>query len=187
MYTHTYIRQKTHRCCAAQAVQGFGMQGCQEELCLVDFESRFETFYVRLYCEVDETLSQWLFMGRNIHTYMYIYMCVCHLKWKRCLNCTNLNKCIARWELDAKGTVQRFLASRPVAIRHEKTNNASMCARLFQPNAGVIFLLSDTNHLPHFTIFVLRTCSLCDMFALRLCGWRRILMAAIKVLRHWII
>lgn len=67
----------------------------------IDFECRFETFHVRLYCEVDETLSQWLFMGRNIH--MYIYVCL--LKRKQCLNCTNWNKCISWWELDAKGTV----------------------------------------------------------------------------------
>lgn len=86
----------------------------------------------------------------------YTYV-VCLLKRKQCLNCTNSNKCISRWELDAKGTDSGLLPWSHGQLGHKKTHNISVCARLLQWNTSVIFLLSDTNHLLHFTVFLLRT------------------------------
>lgn len=162
-HTHTYMHTRTHTwqwgqktdwCCAGPRFWNEGLSGG------LILNADLKTFHVRLYCEVDETLSQWLFMGRNIH--MYIYICVCLLKWKQCLNCTNSNKCISWWELDAKGTVQLFWQAGLLPwshgqLGHKKTHNVWVRARLLQWNTRVVFLLSDTNHPLRFTVSLLRT------------------------------
>lgn len=126
----------------------------------IDFECRFETFHVTLLWSWWNSQPMTLYGQKYTCIHMYIYVCL--LKWKQCLNCTNSNKCISWWELDAKGTVQLFWQAGLLPwshgqLGHKKNHNVSVCARLLQWNTGVIFLLSDTNHLLHFTVFLLRT------------------------------